>query len=270
MNLPGFSIRRPITTLMVLISIMVVGGIAMALLPLAFLPNVDFPIIGINIPYPNSNPTQIEKYITKPVEEVLATLPGVKKLTSTSTADSAEFQVEFRWGYDLDIVRMQVSEKLDQVKPSLPPGIGEIFYFSFNSTEIPVVQARIAAQGVDLSKDYELLEARVKNRIRRVPGVARVDLDGVLPREIYIDLVLDKIKEHGVDVGTLIGRLQGASSNLVLGQVTHDGLRYTARALGAFESLDAIRDLEVNDRGLKLADVAEITYEEPPIAYGRH
>ena len=270
MNLPGFSIRRPITTLMVLISIMVVGGIAMARLPLAFLPNVDFPIIGINIPYPNSNPTQIEKYITKPVEEVLATLPGVKKLTSTSTADSAEFQVEFRWGYDLDIVRMQVSEKLDQAKPSLPPGIGEIFYFSFNSTEIPVVQARIAAQGVDLSKDYELLEARVKNRIRRVPGVARVDLDGVLPREIYIDLVLDKIKEHGVDVGTLIGRLQGASSNLVLGQVTHDGLRYTARALGAFESLEAIRDLEVNDRGLKLADVAEITYEEPPIAYGRH
>lgn len=270
MNLPGLAIRRPVTTLMLLLSIMVVGGVATARLPLAFLPNVDFPIIGITIPYPNSNPTQIEKSITKPVEEVLATLPGVKRLTSTSTADTAEFQVRFRWGYDLDIVRMQVSEKLDQVKPSLPPGIGEIFYFSFNSTEIPVVQARIAAQGVDLSKDYELLEARVKNRIRRVPGVARVDLDGVLPREIYIDLVLDKIKEHGVDVSTLIGRLQGASSNLVLGQVSHDGLRYTARALGAFESLEAIRDLEVNDRGLKLVDVAEITYEEPPIAYGRH
>ncbi|MEK7799461.1 MAG: efflux RND transporter permease subunit, partial [Acidobacteriota bacterium] len=68
MNLPGLAIRRPVTTLMVLISIMVVGGIAMVRLPLAFLPNVDFPIIGITIPYPNSNPTQIEKYITKPVE----------------------------------------------------------------------------------------------------------------------------------------------------------------------------------------------------------
>jgi HAE1 family hydrophobic/amphiphilic exporter-1 len=249
---------------------MVVGGIAMARLPLAFLPEVDIPFIGIQIPYPNSNPTQVEKYITKPVEEALATLPGVKKMRTTSTADNAEFHIEFRWGYQLDIVRMLVSEKLDQVKPSLPAGIGEIFIFSFNTSDIPVVQARIAAQGVDLSSNYSLLESRVKNRIRRVPGVARVDLDGVAPREIFIDLVLDKVKEHAVDIGSLIQRLQGASSNLVLGQVTQGGLRYTARALGAFESLEAIQGLTINDRGLKLSDIAEITYEEPPIAYGRH
>jgi HAE1 family hydrophobic/amphiphilic exporter-1 len=270
MNLPSLSIRRPVTTLMILLSIMVVGGIAMARLPLAFLPNVDIPFIGINIPYPNSNPTQIEKQITKPVEEVLATIPGVNRLASTSTADSAEFQLEFKWGQNLDIVRMQVSEKMDQVKASLPPGIGQIFIFSFNTSDIPVVQARISAQGVDLSKNYDLLETRVANRIRRVPGVARVQLDGVAPREIYIDLVLDRIKEHAVDIGTLLTRLQGASANLVLGQISHDGLRYTARALGAFDSLQAIEDLTVNDRGLKLKDIAEIRYEEPPIAYGRH
>lgn len=270
MKLPALAVNRPVTTTMILLSIMVVGGIALARLPLAFLPEVDIPFIGIQIPYPNSNPTQVEKYITKPVEEALATLPGVKRMRTTSTADSAEFHIEFRWGHQLDIVRMMVSEKLDQVKPSLPAGIGEIFIFSFNTSDIPVVQARIAAQGVDLSRNYSLLESRVKNRIRRVPGVARVDLDGVAPREIFIDLVLDKVKEHAVDVGSLIQRLQGASSNLVLGQVTQGGLRYTARALGAFESLEAIQGLTINDRGLKLSDIAEITYEEPPIAYGRH
>ena len=270
MNLPALAVRRPVTTLMLLLSIMVVGGIAMARLPLAFLPNVDIPFIGITIPYPNSNPTQIEKQITKPIEEVLSTLSGVKTLRSTSTADSAEFQIEFRWGHELDVVRMQVSEKLDQVKSSLPAGIGEIQIFSFNTTDIPVVEGRIAAEGVDLSRNYDLLESRVVNRIRRLPGVARVDLDGVAPREIFIDLILDRVKEHAVDVGALIERLQGASSNLVLGQVTQDGLRYTARALGAFESLGAIEELAVNERGLRLRDIAEITYEEPPIAYGRH
>ncbi|MBI4169406.1 MAG: efflux RND transporter permease subunit, partial [Acidobacteria bacterium] len=256
MNLPALAVRRPVTTTMILLSIMVVGGIALARLPLAFLPELDIPFIGIQIPYPNSNPTQVEKYITKPVEEVLATLPGVKKMRSTSTADSAEFNIEFRWGYQLDIVRMLVSEKLDQVKPTLPAGIGEIIIFSFNTSDIPVVQGRIAAEGVDLSRNYSLLESRVKNRIRRVPGVARVDLDGVAPREIFIDLILDKVKEHAVDVGALIQRLQGASSNLVLGQVTQGGLRYTARALGAFESLEAIQGLAINDRGLKLSDIA--------------
>ncbi len=98
MSLSTLSVRRPVTTLMILLSVMVVGGIAMARLPLAFLPNVDLPTIQVTIPYPNSNPTQIEKQITKPVEEVLATLPGVKRLGSTSTADSAEFQIEFKWG----------------------------------------------------------------------------------------------------------------------------------------------------------------------------
>jgi len=269
-SLSSLSVRRPVTTLMVLACVMVIGGIAMARLPLAFLPNVDIPTIAISIPYPNSNPTQIEKTIAKPVEEVLATLPGVKRLGSTSTADSAEFEIQFSWGHALDIVRMQVSEKVNQVKPSLPPGIGEIQIASFNTSDIPVVQARIAAEGVDLSRNYDLLETRVKNRIRRVPGVARVDLDGVAPREIYIDLVLDRIKEHEVDIGALIERLQGASSNLVLGQVSHDGLRYTARALGAFESLEAIQDLAVDDRGLRLKDIAEIRYEEPPIGFGRH
>jgi len=270
MNLSDVSVRRPVTTLMVLLSVMVVAGIAMARLPLAFLPGVDIPQIGITIPYPNSNPTQIEKQITKPVEEVLATLPGVKKLRSTSTADSAEFQLEFTWGKSLDIVRMQVSEKMDQVKPLLPVGTGEILIFSFNTNDIPVVQARIAAEGVDLSKHYDLLESRVVNRIRRVPGVARVELDGVAPREIRIDLELDRIQEHGVDLEDLIRRLQGASSNLVLGQASQDGLRYTARALGAFDSLEALESLVINAQGLRLSNIAEITYEEPPIGYGRH
>ncbi|MFQ5878446.1 MAG: efflux RND transporter permease subunit, partial [Acidobacteriota bacterium] len=245
-------------------------GIALARLPLAFLPNIDVPFIGIVIPYPNSNPTQVEKEITKPVEEVLATLSGVKRLRTTSTADSAEFFLQFDWGDDLDVVRMQVSEKLDLVRQDLPEGIGEILVFSFNTASLPVVQARISAEGVDLSENYELLEARVINRIRRVPGVARVDLDGVAPREIRIDLVLDRIKEHRVDVGALIGRLQGASSNLILGEVHAGGLRYTARAIGTFESLEAIRDMRVNDRGLRLSDIAEVAYEQPPIPYGRH
>ncbi len=270
MSLPRLAVSRPVTMLMAIVSVLVIGGIALGRLPLAFLPTLDIPFIGVSIPYPNSNPTQIEKEITKPVEEVLSTLAGVKKLRSTSSADGAEFEMEFTWGQDLDVLRMQVSEKMEQVKNSLPAGIGEVIIFSFNTDDIPVIQARIAAEGVDLSDNYDLIEARVANRLRRVPGVARVDVGGVEPREISIDLVLDKIKEHAVDVSVLIERLQGATTNLVLGQVNKDGMRYTARALGAFDSVEELRNLTINERGLKLSDVAEVRYEEPPITYGRH
>ncbi|MFL6202929.1 MAG: efflux RND transporter permease subunit [Thermoanaerobaculia bacterium] len=264
------AVRRPVTTLMALVSVLVLGGVAWSRLPLAYLPDVDAPFIGIQIPYPNSNPTQIEKEIAKPAEEALATLSGVKKLRSRSTADGAEINMEFDWGKDLDVVRMQVGEKMDQVKPTLPEGVGQVLIFSFSTSDIPVVEGRIAAEGVDLSQNYDLLETRVVNRIRRVPGVARVTLEGVAPREISIDLVLDRVKAHNVDVGGLIDRLQGASQNLVLGQVDSGGLRYTARALGAFGSVEAIENLPVNDQGLLLRDIAEIRYEEPPADTGRH
>ena len=270
MNLPEFSIRRPVSTIMIIVSVMVIGGIAASRLPLAFLPQVDFPFIGIRIPYPNSNPTQVEKDIVKPVEDVLSTLSGVKKLRSNASADAGEVSIEFDWGHDIDVVRMQVSEKIDQVRPTLPAGIGDILIFSFNSSDIPVVQSRVAAAGVDLSKNYHLLETRIANRIRRVPGVARVDMNGVAPAEISIDLIMDKVRAHNVDVSRLITTLQGASNNIVLGQVSDGGMRYIARATGAFNSVDSIANLVINERGLKVSDIAEIRYEEPPVEYGRH
>ena len=270
MSLAKLAVKRPVTTAMILVSILVMGGIAAMRLPLAYLPEIDVPFIGIQIPYPNSNPQQVEKEIVRPVEELLATLPGVKTLNATATADQAEFFLEFDWGNSLDIVRMQVGEKMDQIKPDLPAGIGEVFIFSFNTTDIPVVQGRISAQGVDLAESYSLLEARVVNRLRRVPGVGRVDLGGVLPNEIYIDLILDKISAHNVDVGALMSKLQGATSNVVLGQVADDNMSFTARAVGDFASVGEIADLEIDERGLRLRDIAEINYEQPPIPYGRH
>ena len=269
MSLPKLAVTRPITTAVLLVSVLVFGGIAAARLPVAFLPEVDAPFIGVEIPYPSSNPAQVEKEVAKPVEELLSTLSGVKKLRSTSSADSAFFELQFDWGQDLDVVRMRVSELMDRAESELPEGIGDIRIFSFSTSDIPVVEARISAEGVDLSESYELLEARVLNRLRRLPGVAKVELGGVEPKEVNIDLVLDQVKAHGVDVGKLVQTLRSASQNLVLGEVYDGGLRYTARALGSFDSIDQIGSLVIDERGLKLADVAEITYEEPPLDYGR-
>ncbi|HSN55329.1 MAG TPA: efflux RND transporter permease subunit, partial [Candidatus Sulfomarinibacteraceae bacterium] len=270
MNLPSLAVRRPITTAMILVSILLVGGIALFRLPLAFLPEVDAPFMFVQIPYPNSHPEHIEKEITKPVEEVLSTLSGIKKLNSTTDADGARVFMEFSWGEDIDVIRMRVSEKMDQVEPTLPEDIGPILVFSFNTSDIPVVQGRIAAEGVDLSQNYELLEARILNPLRRIDGVARVDLNGVEPRELYVDLVLDKIKEHAVDVGALARLLESVSSNLVLGRAESGGLRYTIRSLGSFSSIDDLADLVIDERGLRLGQVAEISYEEPPLTFGRH
>lgn len=270
MNLVRLAVQRPITVLMALASILLVGAIAWQRLPLAFLPEVDVPFIAVEIRQPESSPAQIEKYVTEPVEEALATLPGIKRLSSTSTADEASVVLELEWGQSLDVVRMQVAEKLELVKPKLPASAREIAVFSFNTADIPVVEARISAPGVDLSASYPVLESRVLDPLRRVPGVARVELDGVLPRVVYVDLVRERVREHNVDVGALLRRLQSASAELVLGTVTDGGQRWIARGLGQFESLEELAAMPIGIGELRLRDVAEVKYEEPPIAYGRH
>jgi HAE1 family hydrophobic/amphiphilic exporter-1 len=269
MNLPRLAVHRPVTTFMLLVSLVVIGGISAARLPLAFLPTLDIPFVGVRVPYPNSNPTQIEKTIARPLEEAFATLPDVKRMRSNSSADACEVYMEFQWGLELDVIRMLVREKLDQVRASLPPDVEDVQVFSFNTNDIPVVQARISAPGVDLSQNYDLLDTRIANRLRRVPGVARVDLGGVLPREIYVDLRLARLKEHRVDLGQLVPRLASANASLPLGTVSADGQRYSARAVGALRSLEELRTLAVNDQGLRLGDIAELRYQEPPIDYGR-
>jgi HAE1 family hydrophobic/amphiphilic exporter-1 len=269
-NLPRLAVYRPITTFMLLLSMVVLGSISAARLPLAFLPTLDIPFVGVRVPYPNSNPTQVEKTIARPLEEAFATLPDVKRLRSNSSADACEIYMEFDWGRELDVVRMLVREKLDQARAELPRDIGEVQVYSFNTSDIPVIQARISATGVDLSQNYDLLETRIANRIRRVPGVARVDLGGVEPRQLYVDLRLAKLKAHQVDISKLVTRLTTANSNVVLGPVSQDGLRYSARALGALTSIEEIRDLAVTEQGLRLGEIADLRYEEPPIEYGRH
>jgi HAE1 family hydrophobic/amphiphilic exporter-1 len=269
-TLPRLAVARPVTAFMILLSLVVLGTLSAVRLPLAFLPTVDIPFVAVVVPYPNSNPTQVEKTIARPLEEAFATLPDVKRMRSTSSADQCVVFMEFEWGLDLDVVRMLVREKLDQARAGLPRGIGEVQVYSFNTTDIPVVQARISAPGVDLSQNYELLETRIANRIRRVPGVARVDLGGVLPREIFVDLRVDKLKAHRVDLGQLVPRLSSANATLSLGTVSADGKRYSARALGALQDLDELRTLAVNDQGLRLGDIADLRYEEPPIDFGRH
>ena len=200
------------------------------------------------MPYPNSSPQQIEEQIVKPIEEALATLPGVTKMSSQANADQGSIQGFFDWGETVDIARMKTAEKIDEVRSELPDDIEQIFINTFSTTQIPVVEARISAPGIDLSGNYDLLEKRVVNPITRVPGVAKVELNGVEPNEVRINLRLYKIAEHGVDLGDLASRLMAANRNVSLGKLDSEGQVIHVRSFGAFENLRDIEQFPVNDR----------------------
>lgn len=269
MNLPRWSLRQPVTASMVLVCALVLGALSAPRLPLAFLPEVDFPGLEVTIPYPNALPAQVEEEITRPAEEALATLSRVRRITSWSSSNQAQVFVEFAWGEDIGPLRAEAREKLDRIRPLLPSDVDRIQVNSFRSTDIPVLECRVSADR-DLSRDYERLNRHVADPLRRVPGVAKVELYGVDPPEVQVDLRLDDLRRHGVSAAEVAARIDAASRGLGAGQLRRADEAWPLRVVSDFGTLEAIAALPLDARGLRLSDVATVAYREPELDYGRH
>src|SRR6476661_5670351 len=269
MNLPRWSLRNPVTAGMVLLSLLALGAISAPRLQLAFLPEVEFPGLEIHIPYPNALPAQVEEEITRPAEEALATLSRVRRLQSWSSANESVISVQFDWGEDIGPLRVEAREKLDRIRDQLPADVDHIQINSFRSSDIPVLECRIAANR-DLSRGYELLDRHVADPLRRVPGVAKVELYGVDPPRIEIELRVADLLRHQLDAGTVLARLDASNRSLSAGLLRHGHEAWPLRVVNQFASLEEIEDFPVDDHGLRLRDLATVSFREPDLDYGRH
>ena len=269
MNLTNASLKRPVTTLMVFACFVVIGLIASQLLPLEFFPDLDAPFIGLDIPYPGSTPEEIERQITRPAEEVLATISGIKRMTSTTWESGTWIHVEFEWGVDTDIKALEAKEKLDGIRHLLPADLERYYVRKWSTSDMEMLQVRISSSR-DLSDSYDMLNRNLKRRIERIEGVSKVDLYGVEQKEILVQLSADRIISHRVDIGRLVQELQRSNFLVTAGKVTDGGTRFVLRPVGELKNVDQIRDLVINQRGLRLSDVADVTYETPDLDYGRH
>lgn len=269
MNLPRWSLRNPITASMAVVCILVLGAMSAPRVPLAFLPDVSRPVLEINIPYPNALPAQVEEQITRPAEEALATLSRVRRISSNSSATGANVTVEFDWGEDMASYRAEAREKLERIRDQLPADVDLITVNSFRTSDIPVIECRIAADR-DLSHDYELLNRHVADPLRRVAGVAKVELYGVDPPQVSIDFRLADLQRHRVDAGLLLRRLDASSRSLSAGVLRRRDVTMPLRVVNQFGSLREFEEYPVDDHGLRLRDVATVSLREPDLDYGRH
>ena len=270
MRLYEDAVKKPVVVLLFLITLFVMGIISAYKLPVEFFPRIELPFIGVYVPYRDSHPEFIERNIVKPIEEVMATLGDVSEIFSNAGEDDAFIGVEFKWGREVNVLRMEVKEKIDQIRGELPDDIEHLQIFTFDTNDIPILEGRISSRGHDLSGSYDLIERAIINPLKRIEGVGTVNIDGVEPKEVAIYLSLDKLKAHRVDVDRLFAQLQGSNMNASGGEITADGLRYSIRSEGSFRSFDQVENLVVNEEGLKLKDIATIYYGEPIVTYGRY
>ncbi|HLF30079.1 MAG TPA: efflux RND transporter permease subunit [Xanthomonadales bacterium] len=264
-----FALNRPVTILMIFVSAVAIGLITSRLLPLEYFPAVDVPFILVDIPYEGSTPKEVEREITRPVEEVIATLSGIKRLESTSAATGAQFEVEFDWGADVAVKAVEARERVEAIRDQLPADIRRINVLKFNFTDQPLLTLRISSER-DLSLAYDMLMRQLVRPLERIPGVARVDFQGIEPREILIALDANRVVAHGIDLIDLQSRLQQVNFSDSAGLIRDEGTRYRVSPRGEFRSVEEIQDLVITDSGLRISDIAEVTYDSQRRNYARH
>ena len=155
-SLAAFAIRRPVTIGMIFFSLLIMGLAASRMLPLEKFPGIDFPELFIQIPYKDATPAEIEKMITRPVEEALATMSGIKRLRSTSNENNSEIQIRFDWNANIKAKSIEAREKIDAIRHLLPEDVERVTVFKFNLKDMPVFQLRLSSDK-DISNSYDLL-----------------------------------------------------------------------------------------------------------------
>ena len=264
----SFALRRPVTTLMTFVAVSLIGLISTWMLPLELFPDIRFPGLQVTIPYDGSTPEEVEQLITRPAEEAIATLSGIKEMRSTSSETGAEMVVFFEWGRDPAAIAFEVRTKLDSIRHEFPPSANRIVTQMFAAGDDRVVIVRISSQE-DLSRQYDMLDRYLKKPIERLDGVARVSLEGVAPLELRILIDPLRLAAHGVDISRLRDALEGANFSVSAGEITGGRQRFLVRPIGEFRTVDDVRNFIITGN-VRLHDVADVNMVTPALAIGRH
>jgi len=266
MNLPSFSVKRPIFTTMVTLIVVILGAVSLSRLQIDMLPDIELPTLSIRTDYEGASPEVMERLVTQIIEEIVATVPGVEEITSSSSEGRSSVRVSFVWGTEIDTAAIDVQGKLEDEINELPEDIVRPRIRKFDIASFPVVLLGISSN-LDPVELTELIEVQIRYRFARIPGVAQVDVWGGFNREVRIELDPDRIKAVGLPLDRVLEAIRDANLDLPAGKIEQGRYEVTLRAPAEFINLDQIRDTVIVRRegaAITLGQIAEVkdTYEK--------
>ena len=269
MSVAELSIRRPVTTIMLFVSMVVIGLIAAVRLPLEAMPDVSAPFIYVHLPYPGSTPEEVERMILRPAEEALSTLTDIKSMQGNATAESAGVFIMFSdWDRDTEIAAAEARERIDAIRDELPDDFQRYGVYKWSTSDDPAISLRLTSASLDLTREYDRIERTYKRRLERIPGVAKVEVEGAPENEVEIAIDPDRLNATGLALNQLTQRLRAINFSVSAGQIDAHGQRLRVQPIGELRNLQELRDLVVAD-GVRLADIAEIRLKPERMPYGR-
>ncbi|PFA66334.1 MFS transporter [Bacillus sp. AFS015802] len=259
MKISDFSIRRPVFTIVTMLLILILGGVSLLRIPLKLIPDLNPPVGVVVTNYPGAGPQEVVEKVTKPLEESLSTLPGMKNLQSTSNEGSNFILLEFSWSTSIDDIENDVLQRLDQTP--LPDGAENPRFLKFDPAQFPIIQFSLREEGEEAN--LKTLSENLKLELTRVEGVANVNVSGSLKDEVIIELNQQSLKDNRLSQSDVINTIRANNITAPGDTIDTNGQTLTTRVLSKLESVDELKKLvlQVNPQSGKkitLSDVATV------------
>ena len=262
MSLVDTAIKRPVTVWMVTFAVILFGLVGLSRLAVNLLPELSYPTLTVRTNYTGAAPGEIEQLLTKPIEEAVGVVKGLRKISSISKAGQSDVLLEFEWQTAMDITSLEVREKIDLI--SLPLDVEKPLILKFNPSLDPII--RLGLQSSDhsiaaLTKLRTFAENDIKRQLESLLGVASVKLGGGLEQEYQVVIDQHKLAQLKLTSQQIIDRISAENINISAGKLIDGNTQYLVRTLNQFTNISQIGELVVyreNDKIIYLNDIAKI------------
>lgn len=259
------AVRRPIAVSMMVLAVILFGLVSLSQLSLTLLPELTYPSLTIRTEYTGAAPAEVEQLVSKPIEETIGTVKGIRKIHSISKSGSSDVVIEFEWGTKMDNASIEIREKLDIV--ALPLDVEKPVILRFNPNLEPIVRLALTTEETTIStRDLEQLriyaEETLKRRLETLPGVASVKLGGGLEQEIQVNIDSEKAALLNISIEQISQILRAENINSSGGQLKTDHQQLLIRTINQFQNIDEIKQLyvaKIGDTQVQLDDIATVS-----------
>lgn len=260
MNIYKFSVERPVAVTVILLGIVVIGLLYIGQINIEAFPKMEVPVASIMTLYPGAGPEEIEQQISKPIEEQVGSVSGLKQISSTSIENVSIVIAEFYYGTNMDLAMANIREKLDVVKPKLPDGAKTPAASALDPSQSPIMI--LAFYGKQDTKELRTLaDNDIKPMFEQLPGVGSITITGGKERIIQIAADKDKMQSMGIPPIDIIQAISRENINLPAGKIIGKYQEYGLRSKGEFQSLQDIEKVCVavkNGVPVYVRDIAKV------------
>ncbi|MCI5978316.1 MAG: efflux RND transporter permease subunit [Bacteroidales bacterium] len=260
MSLYGSAVKRPVTTALCFVAVVIMGLFSLSKLPIDLYPDIDTNTIMVMTTYQGASAQDIEQNVTRPLENVLNSVSNLKHITSKSRENISVITLEFEYGNDIDVITNDVRDKLDMVSSALPDDVETPVIFKFSTDMIPIALLSVNASE-SMPGLYKILDDAVANPLARISGVGSVSISGAPKREIHIYTDPERLEAYGLTIEGISQVIAAENRNVPGGSFDVGSDTYSLRVQGEFIQASDMADIVVGShdgRSVYLKDVARI------------